>query len=209
MTPRIRPFHDPRARQEALDLLAQGELIVLPTDTVYGVAACLKCGAARLMHRFRPQARLPWPMLPLLLASPDLVPQVARTHAVARRLMRRFWPGVLTLLLPPSMQLSPWGRRIAVRVPDLAPLRDFLREAGGWLVVWRAAYPGEPDALDAEDAARSLGEAVALILDSGPARHGVRSTVVDATLPPPRLVQRGALPPEPIRAVVPEIVSSQ
>ncbi len=207
MSAPIRPFHSEAARREALACLARDELIVLPTDTVYGVAARLGEGARRLMYQFHPETSAPWRMLPLLLADPSSIPALVRTDALARRLMRRFWPGVLTLLLPPSAQLSPWGRRIAVRVPDLAPLRDFLREAGGWLVVWRAAYPGEPDAVSAEDAARSVGKAVALILDGGPARHGVRSTVVDATLTPPRLVQRGALPPEPLRAVVPELLS--
>ncbi len=207
MTPRVRPFHDPRARSEALELLAQGELIILPTDTIYGVAAHLEQGAARLMRRFRPQEEVPWTMLPLLLADGRHLPAVARAGASARRLMRHFWPGALTLLLPPSPPLSHRARKVAVRIPALPSLREFLREAGGLLVVWRAALPGEPDAVGAADAVRSLGEEVALILDGGLARGGVRSTVVDATASPPRLVRRGAVSAGALRAVVPELLS--
>ncbi len=202
----IRPFSDPEARREALTLLNEGELIVLPTDTVYGIAAQAGRGARRLMERFHPRyGKPPWPLLPLLLATPEDAERVVRSTPAARRLIRRFWPGVLTLLLLPQPLVAAWGRRVAVRVPSHRLLRDFLREAGGSLVVWRAAFPGEPSATRAEEAAMALGESVALILDGGPTRYGLRSTAVDAIQRPPRLVQRGALPLAELRAVMPEL----
>ncbi len=203
----IRSFRDATARQEALTLLGRGEPIILPTDTVYGLAARLDTGGERLMRLLHPQKRRPWAMIPLLLADADLLPVLARPNPTARRLTRHFWPGALTLLLPPSAVLSPWGRAVAVRLPGLPSLRDFLRAAGGWLVVWRAARPGEPDAVTADDALRAWGKEVPLILDDGPSPLGIRSTVVDATQNPPRVVQRGALPPEALRIVLPEVRS--
>ncbi len=198
-----RPFGQAEARREALAHLDAGRLVVLPTDTVYGIAARPGKGAALLMQRFHPRdSGPPWRMLPLLIAETSMADAVARIAPDARRLMRRFWPGALTLLLPPSAVMRRWGQVIAVRQPAHEGLRDFLRAAGGWLVVWRAAHSGEPSATNAEDAARNVGDEVALILDDGPTTHGLRSTVVDATTSPLRLVQRGALPLSALRAVV-------
>jgi tRNA threonylcarbamoyl adenosine modification protein (Sua5/YciO/YrdC/YwlC family) len=161
---------------EAAEALAAGRLIVIPTDTVYGVAA-----DARLPNGddllYAAKNRPPGKPIPLLAA--DLAAVEAHGAILGpeeSRLARRYWPGPLTLILS-----VPTGGRLhteGFRVPDDDLTRGLLRAVGGVLRATSANRSGEPPALTAGAAAEALGESVELVLDAGPARGGVPSSVV-------------------------------
>lgn len=177
-------------------------MVVIPTDTVYGLAVAPEFHEVLLDSLYGPQERKTWPALPLLLDAEQSLEQLARVNHVAERLARHFWPGALTLLLPaaPEFPLLTRNPRVAVRVPNTPPLWPLLRLMGGYLVVGRAAPSGYPSAITAQEAADQLGEDVALILDGGAATFGITSTIVDCIAQPPRVVQRGAVSEEKVHA---------
>lgn len=163
--------------------IRRGELVVIPTDTVYGVAA----------DAFSPQA-----VQRLLDAKgrtrqsppPVLVPGVATLEALAaqvpdavRRLVDAFWPGGLTIVLPaqPSLawDLGDTDGTVAVRMPDNRIALELLEETGP-LAVSSANLTGKPAATTAQDALAMLGDSVETYLDGGPSRS-TASTIVDAT----------------------------
>lgn len=198
----------PIARTESLKhaaaRLREGALIVVPTETVYGLAALPPAHDVLFEHLYGPQAYEAWPATPLLLDPQQPLDALVRTNRAATRLIERFWPGALTLLLPaaPDFPFEVRNPRIAVRVPHYPPLWPLLRAVGGYLIVGRAARSGYPSAITAQEAADHLGADVALILDGGVATFGLTSTVVDCIAQPPRVAQRGALAKEKIHAIL-------
>ncbi|MDR0432526.1 MAG: threonylcarbamoyl-AMP synthase [Bifidobacteriaceae bacterium] len=181
---------------QAVRALDRGELVVLPTDTVYGVGA--KPGdaaavAALLQVKGRSRAQPP----PVLVASTQQALELAdAVTPAARQLARHFWPGGLTLVLQAMPDLG-WdlGDRpgtVALRVPDHPVASELLRAAGP-LAVSSANRSGLPPALSAQAAAEYLGGSVAVYLDAGTAPGGTASTVVDATGPVPRILRTGAI----------------
>lgn len=180
--------------ERAASLLQKGELVAIPTETVYGVAAALTPQSSELLLQ-RLYDTDSWPALPLLLAPEVPLSRLARTNPWAERLRNYFWPGQLTLLLPASTNF-PFELAtpsVAQRVPDYAPLWPLLRAMGGALIVGRAAHSGYPPAITAQEAAEQLADDVALILAGGRARLGVPSTVVNCIVSPPQVAQRGVI----------------
>lgn len=203
MTAPILPIGHPETLERAADVLRDGGLVIIPTDTVYGVAAAPHAHEAlERLHEAR-QAE-PWPALPLLLDDADALYEVARPATSALRLARYFWPGAVTLLLPsaPDFPIPLDNPRVALRVPNCASLRPLLRAMEGYLIVGRASRSGYPSAITAREAEEQLGEDVTLILDGGRSPLGLPSTVVDCIQVPARIVQRGAVPDEKILAVL-------
>lgn len=177
--------------RHARQAIARGELIVIPTDTVYGVAADAFAPAAvqRLLDaKGRGRDKPP----PVLVASrAALGALVEEVPEAVERLVEEFWPGGLTIVLPAQPSLS-WDLgdtlgTVAVRMPDL-PLALELLEETGPLAVSSANSTGRAAAVAAADAQEMLGDAVAVYLDGGFSDTGVASTIVDAT----SLVRRGA-----------------
>ena len=198
------PIQQPGAIAQAVTELRAGRLVVVPTDTVYGVAVIPEALDTMVRTLYRPRQTAPWLALPLLLDSAAEAARLARLTPSAERLMRAFWPGVVTVILPAASDFpfplqSP---RIALRVPGSEPLRRLLRAMGGYLIVGRAARSGFPSCITAAEAVEQLGELVSLILDGGPSPYGVISTVVDCVATPPAVVQRGAIPEERILAAL-------
>ncbi|HHW50792.1 MAG TPA: threonylcarbamoyl-AMP synthase [Pseudoclavibacter sp.] len=198
----------PRALREARRALSAGSLVVTPTDTVYGVAADAFAPAAvqRLLDAKGRGRDFPPPVLIPELATMDAlaadIPQLARTLA------EKFWPGALTLVLTMQPSLS-WdlgdtGGTVALRIPDLEVCRELLRDTGP-LAVSSANTHGQPAAMTAEQAQAMLGDAVEVYLDGGRAPGGTASTILDLTRVndggPIRVLRRGAIPVEEIRAV--------
>lgn len=185
---------EPEFIREAAEALRAGGLVILPTETVYGVAADPRTpdGVERL---YRAKSRDPRKPLPLLAAEPD---DVRRAGAIwspaADALARAFWPGALTLVLPVG------GGTEGFRVPDHAVARAVIRAAGVALRVTSANSSGEPPALTAEAAVTALGPHLDLVLDAGPSPGGVPSTVV-SVCGPVRVLREGAIPAARIRAV--------
>ncbi len=171
----------PDATARAARALQAGQLVVLPTDTVYGIAA----------HPARPEAiialyaakkRPPLKALPVLLDSIKAVEQIAQPLTpTAYRLATAFWPGPLTLVVPKRDDLSPLITTlttVGVRVPNHNATRAIIEAAGGALAVTSANLSDAPDAVTVDAAAAQLGDAVALYLDGGACPGGQPSTVV-------------------------------
>ncbi|MEI7436139.1 MAG: Sua5/YciO/YrdC/YwlC family protein [bacterium] len=152
--------------------LGRGELVLLPTDTVYGLAA-LPGFENRLREAKGRDAGKP---IALLAESFDAVARLVEKMPVqARELARRFWPGPLTMVLPVGTGTE------GFRVPDHAVTRAVLAASGGLLRVTSANLSGSPDALDATTALAALEQSVSVALDAGPAPGGLSSTVVEIT----------------------------
>jgi tRNA threonylcarbamoyl adenosine modification protein (Sua5/YciO/YrdC/YwlC family) len=176
--------------------LHSGQVIAIPTDTVYGLAAdAFHTGAADRLFAVK---RRPRDVdLPVLVAEErqalDLTTGVPE---VARRLMARFWPGALTLVLPrhPDVvaDLGDDEATIGLRCPDHEVARDLCRRVGP-LATTSANLHGQPTATTAEEVADLFGSAVAVVLDGGTC-DGAPSTVVDCTGADPKLLREGRIP---------------
>lgn len=185
--------------QDALDALAAGEAIVLPTDTVYGVGARPEhqAGVAAIFQaKGRPEKKA----LPVLGADLAALRDVAEFDDAARLLAERFWPGPLTLVLPraPGFTHELGGTdpsTIAVRVPASEPALELLSGSGP-LAVTSANRSGEPPARTVAEARAALGHAVRVFLDGG-AVEGAPSTVV-SLVGAPMVLREGALPAQQI-----------
>jgi L-threonylcarbamoyladenylate synthase len=172
----------------------RGELVILPTETVYGVAADPRVAGA-LQRIYQAKGRPENKPIPLL--GPDLSSieeYGAELPPAARALAHRFWPGPLTLVLA-----APEGE-VGFRVPDHAVARALLRRAGSLLAVTSANRSGDPPAGNAQDAVAAIGNWVAVALDAGPAPGGVPSTVVRAIGGNIEILRAGAIPEQEIRA---------
>lgn len=175
----------------ARSAIGRGELVVLPTDTVYGLAADAfqPEAVARLLKAKGRGRQSPPPVLipgiPTLDALAETVPDEVRA------LVERFWPGGLTVILPARSSLD-WDLgetrgTVALRMPDHALAREILSETGP-LAVSSANLTGEPAAMTAAEAEAMLGDSVAIYLEAGPvgtayeqAAPSTGSTIVDAT----------------------------
>jgi len=203
---------DPDEREAGLtaaaDALSRGELVLLPTDTVYGVAAdaftppaVTKLLAAKNRGRSMP--------VPVLIGEAStLAGLVVSISPVAHSLAQAFWPGGLTLVVAHAPSLA-WDLgeaegTVAVRLPDDDLARDLLRRTGP-LAVSSANRSGRPAAANAAEATYQLGEHVAVVLDGGPRTGSAASTIVDCTAGTPRVLRLGAIDLDRLREVVPEI----
>jgi tRNA threonylcarbamoyl adenosine modification protein (Sua5/YciO/YrdC/YwlC family) len=171
--------------------------IVMPTDTVYGLAALP--GSGRAVDELYALKDRPESMpIALLVASSDQVSALAASvPPAAERLMKAFWPGPLTLVL--AGREGQGQATVGVRCPDHPFVRDLARRTGP-LAVTSANRHGQPTAVTAVDAADSLTGDVALVVDGGPCA-GVASTVVDVTDPGLPLLRKGSIRREEITRV--------
>lgn len=191
------------AIDEAVNVLARGGLVVLPTDTVYGVGADAfdPAAVAALLAAKGRGRQMPPPVLVPQLATIDGL--CADVPEPATALMTAFWPGGLTVICraQPSLawDLGETRGTVAVRVPDQPAALALLRRTGP-LAVSSANLTGRPAATTAQEAAEQLGAAVAVVLDAGPAPGGLASTIVDAT-DGLRLVRPGAIALDRLREV--------
>jgi len=192
------------AQRRAVEVLKAGGLVAFPTDTVYGVAVLpWNVGAvARLYEaKQRPSDR----PIPLLLSDADQLSRAAVLPPRFRRLTTRFWPGGLTLVLPknenvPDVVSS--GPTVAVRVPDLLLARDLIREVDGVLAVTSANRSGHLNSITAQEVEDQLGSRIDLILDGGPCRGGIPSTILDCTIFPPLLLRHGIVSEAALRVLI-------
>lgn len=179
--------------RHARQAISRGELIVMPTDTVYGVAAdAFSPAAVQRLLDAKGRGRNQPP--PVLVGSKEVVHALAESvPEPVQRLVDAFWPGGLTIVLPaqPSLawDLGETQGTVAVRMPEGRVALELLAETGP-LAVSSANLTGQDAAISALDAERMLGDSVAVYLSDGVSRDGIASTIVDAT----SLVPRGAEP---------------
>lgn len=180
----------------AITAILGGELVVLPTDTVYGLGADAFSPAAvsRLLSAKGRGRDMPPPVLVgTVRAATALVEDLGPD---GQRLIDEFWPGGLTIVCRAARTLN-WDLgdtkgTVAIRMPEDAVALDLLRETGP-MAVSSANLTGLPAATTAVLARGQLGDAAAVYLDNGTAAGGVASTIVDLTGPQPRLLRRGAI----------------
>jgi tRNA threonylcarbamoyl adenosine modification protein (Sua5/YciO/YrdC/YwlC family) len=203
---------DPEQRDAGLTAaaaaLSRGELVLLPTDTVYGVAADAFTPAAvtRLLAAKNRGRSMPVPVL--IGEASTLAGLVTTVPPVAHDLAEAFWPGGLTLVVEHAPSLA-WDLgdaegTVAVRLPDDELTRDLLRRTGP-LAVSSANRSGRPAATTAQQADYQLGDHAAVVLDGGPRESSAASTIVDCTSPTPRVLRIGAIEVDRLREVVPGI----
>ncbi len=188
--------------------LSRGELVLLPTDTVYGVAADAFTPAAvtRLLAAKNRGRNMPVPVL--IGEASTLAGLVATVPPVAHDLAEAFWPGGLTLVVEHAPSLA-WDLgdaegTVAVRLPDDDLTRELLRRTGP-LAVSSANRSGRPAATTAQQADYQLGDRAAVVLDGGRRDSSAASTIVDCTGPTPRVLRIGAIEVERLREVAPDI----
>jgi len=190
----------------AVDAVKRGDLVVLPTDTVYGLGAdAFKEWSVAALQNAKGRGRGVPP--PVLVGSRSTVDGlVFGLPQVARDLMDAFWPGGLTIVVEhaPSLQwdLGDTNGTVGLRMPLHPIALEVLRETGP-MAVTSANKHGQPPAATAEDAREQLGYAVSVYLDGGPCTDSAASTIVDVTGAVPRLLRAGAIEIEKLRKVAP------
>lgn len=198
--------HRDRAVTAAAAALRRGDLVIIPTESVYAIAAdafsVTGVGLMRAAKGLDESASFA-----VLVPSATTVSGLSsRISDAARDLMTTFWPGLLTLQVPPQSTLAwslPAQAPVAVRMP-LHPLTLALLATTGPLVVTTANRPGMPAPVTADEAIAQLGEWATLALDAGDpiAPEAMASTMVDVTGENYRIVRVGAVPSDAIAAVL-------
>jgi L-threonylcarbamoyladenylate synthase len=197
---------EPAAIARAAQALRQGKLVAFPTETVYGLGAnALDRVAVRAI--FAAKGRPSDDPLIVHLASPEDLPVVAsQMSREARLLATAFWPGPLTLVLPRNarvpLEVTAGLDSVAVRVPDHAIARALISAAAVPVAAPSANRFGHTSPTLAEHVLADLEGRVDLVLDGGPCRVGVESTVVDVSATPPRVLRPGGVSVEDLERVL-------
>jgi tRNA threonylcarbamoyl adenosine modification protein (Sua5/YciO/YrdC/YwlC family) len=195
----------------AVEAVKAGELIVLPTDTVYGIGAdAFTPHAVTALLNAKGRGRHMPP--PVLVGSRHTLDGLVYSlPKVARELADAFWPGPLTIVVEhsPSLQwdLGDTGGTVGVRMPLHPVALEVLREVGP-MAVSSANKTGQPAAVTAQAARDQLEYSVRIYLEAGECPDPVPSTIVDVTGDVPRVLRDGAVPIEKLRDVVPDILAA-
>ena len=198
----VRP--DPTAIAQAAATLRNGGVVAIPTDTLYGLAVD-PWNPSAVTHVFTIKGRQEDRALPLVAADIDQVRQwIGELDAVARRLVERFWPGPLTLVMRAPGGLAPevtaGGRTIGVRVPSHAVTRAVCAAFERPVTATSANLSGQPATDNPDQVAAQLSSGVDLLLDAGITPGGLASTIVDVTARELRLIRAGAVSWEDVNA---------
>lgn len=194
--------------REAASAVRRGELVVLPTDTVYGIGADAFTSEA-VVDLLEAKGRGRNMPTPVLIGSPNTLHGLVTDFSeMAWELVDAFWPGALTLVAKhqPSLQWDLGDTRgtVAVRMP-LHPVAIELLTEVGPMAVSSANLTGHPAPENCDAAEAMLGDSVSVYLDGGPTPGNVPSSIVDVTGKVPVLLRAGALSAEELRKVVPDL----
>lgn len=204
---RINPQNpDKRVIDEAIRVLATKGLVVYPTDTVYGLGANpLDPEAVEKVYEVKRRIGKP---LPILVSSIQAVNKIAYVDKRALKLMEKFWPGPLTIvlkakdILPEKVTLG--TGKVGVRMPNYKVALMLAEGIGGLIIGTSANISGMPSPRTIDEVLEQLGNKVDLILDAGPTKIGIPSTVIDLTEEKPRLIRKGPISYEEILTVIKE-----
>jgi len=189
----------------AVSAVKDGRLVVLPTDTVYGVGAdAFDPAAVTALLAAKGRGRdMP---VPVLVGSWQTIDGLAfAVPEAARELIHAFWPGALSLVVQqaPSLQwdLGEDRGKVMVRMPLHPVAIELLREVGP-MAVSSANISGRAPAITADDARRQLGELVGVYLDAGPSQQQAASTIIDLTGRTPHILREGPVGADEIATVL-------
>jgi L-threonylcarbamoyladenylate synthase len=210
ITARILPTHTTALFQMAVaraaELLRAGEVVALPTETVYGLAAnALDPGAVARIYEIK--GRPAHNPIIVHVASREMAKQcVAHWPPTAGRLAQSFWPGPLTLVLPRSGEIpeivTAGGGTVGVRWPSHPFIQAVIRECGFPLAAPSANPSNRVSATNAQHVQKYLGSRIPLIVDGGQSQVGIESTVVDLTINPPCILRPGMIHAASLRAAL-------
>ena len=204
------PATTPDSANIAAKLICDGQLVAIPTETVYGLGANgldPEAVAKIFITKGRPQDN---PLI-LHIADPEQMELVCKDiPESAYRLARSFWPGPLTMVLPvkdivPKCTTAGLST-VAVRCPDCEITRQIIRKANVPIAAPSANISGKPSTTSAQHVYDDHNGKIPLIIDGGPCRVGVESTIVDLTEERPRLLRPGGITPEQLIAVLGDLV---
>ncbi len=192
---KLLPANDPHALVLAAQLLRQGEVVALPTDTVYGVGV-LAFNAEAVAKIYNVKERPANKAIPVFVASVDDLGQVCRdVPPNVLPLLEEYWPGALTVILPASPALpgivTNYGNTVAVRIPNHPVVLNLLALLKEPLAVTSANLSGQPTPAIPAEIKTQLEGRIPLVLDDGPAPGGVPSTILDLTRFPPKVLRQG------------------
>jgi L-threonylcarbamoyladenylate synthase len=197
------------AVRRAAELLRAGDVVALPTETVYGLAAnAFDAAAVKKIFQIkgRPSNN---PIIVHVTSREQARACVGEWTDAAEKLATSFWPGPLTIVLPKSSKVpdvvTAGGPTVGVRWPSHPFMQAVIRECGFPLAAPSANPANQLSPTTAEHVQRGLGESVTLIVDGGAAHVGIESTVVDALTAPPRLLRPGIIHRESLIAVLGEL----
>ena len=209
MAAQILPTHTAELFQSAVErateLLRAGELVALPTETVYGLAAnALNAGAVGRV--FEVKGRPPENPVIVHVANTEMAQRCASHWPdLADKLARAFWPGPLTIVLPRSREIpdvvTAKGATVGLRWPSHPFMQAVIRACGFPLAAPSANPSGLVSPTNAEHVRKTLGDKIPLIVDGGQAQVGIESTVIDLSVEPPQLLRPGMIHAESLMAV--------
>ncbi|MBE6986711.1 MAG: threonylcarbamoyl-AMP synthase [Ruminococcaceae bacterium] len=202
--------NEPNTAQIASDILKNGGLVAIPTETVYGLAAngLDEMAVAEIFAvKGRPQDN---PLILHLWGAEQIDQFCHHIPQTAYDLAARFWPGPLTMVLPAKdcvpKRTTGGLSTVAVRCPDHALTREIIRLAGVPLAAPSANLSGKPSTTTAQHVLDDHDGKIPLIVDGGNCRVGVESTIVDLTEERPRLLRPGGISPEALMEVLGDLV---
>ena len=191
--------------EQGISILKQGGIVAFPTDTVYGLGACI--GIRYAVERvYRVKERPRSMALPLLLADASQIGEVAEpVPQIAWLLADKFLPGALTMVLHKSESvpdiITGRGKTVAIRIPAHPVPVALARGLGAPIVGTSANLSGKPSALTADEVHAQLGDKVDLIIDGGRCPGGKESTIIDLTGETPVVLREGAISREELEQV--------
>lgn len=178
-------MHKRRLINKAAQLVRCGGLVGFPTETVYGIAAdpTNKNAIARLNKIKKRPKRKPYTIH--IAYKKDVYRYVNKLSALAKRLIKKYWPGPLTLILKDK-----YGKKIGLRMPDNKVALALIRAVGRPIIAPSANMSGKPSPTRAEDVCKGLD----LVIDAGPTKYRKDSTILDLAVMPPKIIRKGAWP---------------
>jgi len=216
MQAELLPTHTPEmfdlAVERAASLLRAGEVVALPTETVYGLAANA-FNAQAVARIFEIKDRPSNNPIIVHVASPALARQCVQDWPpLADKLARAFWPGPLTLVLPCSKEIpeavTAGGPTVGVRWPSHPFIQAVIRACGFPLAAPSANLSNQLSPTNAEHVRKALGDKIPLIVDGGQCQVGIESTVLDLSVSPPRILRPGMIHFEAIVAVTEQLATN-
>lgn len=203
---------NPKTAEIAASLLLEGQLVAIPTETVYGLGANALDEDA-VLRIFEAKGRPQDNPLIIHIADPeDLDRYCCNIPDSARKLAARFWPGPLTMVLPVRdnvpKRTTAGLNTVAIRCPEVEVTREIIRRAGVPVAAPSANLSGTPSTTTAQHVLHDYGEdgKIAAIVDGGPSRVGVESTIVDLHEETPRLLRPGGITPEQLTEVLGDLI---